>query len=197
MVKPKRTGVSTLVAVVSVLALTLQARAQVPPPGSLDVQLFRVASSDAGQLELSGSQEWRLAPNAYIEAQARLALSQGDVPSAFRFRASELRSISIPRANHVGALKLTLELPSPGAMPYSLLHLAMMDEVRARFFVTLGQGWTTLDELGTTSPSIEAGMEQIIELSTLGGLLSLTARIGVAIPVAGEGLTTLYGSVSF
>jgi hypothetical protein len=40
-------------------------------------------------------------------------------------------------------------------------------------------------------------MEQTIELSTLGGLLSLSARIGVATPILGEGVTTLYGSISF
>ncbi len=72
-----------------------------------------------------------------------------------------------------------------------------MDRVYSRLFVTAGAGWTSPDEFSTTSPNIEAGMEQIIELSTLGGLISLTAQIGVSTPVLGEGVTTLYGSISF
>jgi hypothetical protein len=72
----------------------------------------------------------------------------------------------------------------------------MIDRVGTRLFLTAGAGWTSLDEFGTTSPSIEAGMEQIIELSTLGGLISMTARIGIATPVLGEGATILYGNIS-
>jgi hypothetical protein len=73
----------------------------------------------------------------------------------------------------------------------------MIDGSRSRLFITAGASWTNPDEFGTTSPSIEAGMEQLFDLSTLGGLISLTAQIGIATPILGEGITTLYGGVSF
>ena len=164
--------------------------------GTRSFQL-RIAPQGAVQLEVSLHEEWRLFPTVYLLLDGRVGTSSGDVPSSLRYTVSELRSIAIPRALQMGAAKLSLELPGGGPLPYSLLHLAMVDEVRSRLFVTAGGGWTSLDEFGTTSVSVEAGMEQILELSTLGGLLSLTARVGIATPVVGDGATTLYGSISF
>ena len=159
--------------------------------------MFRVAPHGVGQAELSAGHELRLFPSIYVLGSARIGISNGDVPLPLQFRLSELHSIPLPRSNQVAAAKIALELPSPGSLPYSLFHLAMIDRVRTRLFLTAGTGWTSLDEFSTTSPSIEAGMEQIIELSTLGGLISLTAQIGISAPVLGEGATTLYGSISF
>lgn len=159
--------------------------------------MFRVAPQGIGQTELSVQHEIRLFPGIYALGSARIGISNGDVPRSLQFSLSELHSIPLPRSNHIAAAKIALELPSPDSLPYSLFHLVMMDRVYSRLFVTAGAGWTSPDEFGTTSPSIEAGMEQIIELSTLGGLISLAAQIGIATPVLGEGVTTLYGKVSF
>ncbi len=158
--------------------------------------MLRVAPNGVGQAEVSARNELRLFPGVYVLGSVRIGISNGDVPRPLRFRASELRCINLSRSNHVAVAKIALELPSPGSLPYSLFHLAMIDRVRARLFLTAGTGWTSLDEFGTNSPSIEAGMEQIIELSTLGGLISMTARIGIATPVLGEGATILYGNIS-
>ena len=103
----------------------------------------------------------------------------------------------MPRFNDMATAQLSLEIPSTQNLPYSLLSLAMIDKVTSRLFLTAGTGWTTLDEFGTTSVSMEAGMEQLFELSTLGGLLPLAARVGVATPVIGEGTTVFYWSLSF
>ena len=158
--------------------------------------MFRVAPNGVGQAEISARNELRLFPSVYLLGGARIGISNGDVPQPLQFRASELHSINLPRSKHVAIANIALELPSPGSLPYSLFHLAMIDRVDTRLFLTAGTGWTSLDEFGTTSPSIEAGMEQIIELSTLGGLISMTARIGIATPVLGEGATILYGNIS-
>ena len=164
--------------------------------GSRSFQL-RLAPGGAAQLSLSLQKELRLLPTVYLLFGGRIGLSSGDVPNVLRYAVSELRSIPIPRSPQMGAATLALELPGGGPLPYSLLHVAMLDGVRSRLFLTAGGGWTSLDEFGTTSVSVEAGMEQVLELSTLGGLLSLTARVGVATPVVGEGATVLYGSISF
>ncbi len=158
--------------------------------------MFRIAPNGVGQAEISARNELRLFPGVYVLGGARIGISNGDVPRPLQFRVSELRSINLSRSNHVAVATIALELPSPGSLPYSLFHLAMIDRVGTRLFLTAGAGWTSLDEFGTTSPSIEAGMEQIIELSTLGGLISMTARIGIATPVLGEGATILYGNIS-
>ena len=159
--------------------------------------MFRVAPHGVGQAELSARHELRLFPGIYALGSTRIGVSNGNVPQPLQFSVSELRSILLSRSNYMASAEIALELPSPDSLPYSLFHLAMMDRVRSRLFVTAGAGWTSPDEFGTTSPSIEAGMEQIIELSTLGGLISLTAQIGIATPILGEGATTLYGSISF
>ena len=158
--------------------------------------MFRIAPNGVGQAEISARNELRLFPGFYMLGGARIGISNGDVPRPLQFHVSELRSINLSQSNHVAVAKLALELPSPGSLSYSLFHLAMIDRVRTRLFLTAGAGWTSLDEFGTTSPSIEAGMEQIIELSTLGGLISMTARIGIATPVLGEGATIFYGNIS-
>jgi len=164
--------------------------------GSQSVML-RLAPDGVGQIELITQVDIRLMPIVYLIGRARVGLSSGAAPRALQFRASELHGFPLSTTNHVAAAKIALELPSPNALPYSLLHLAMIDSARARLFITAGAGWTNPDEFGTTSPSIEAGMEQIFDLSTLGGLISLTAQIGIATPILGEGVTTLYGDVSF
>ena len=133
----------------------------------------------------------------YLTAKARIATSTGIAPQPLQFAVSELHSFGLAFTNHIAVAKVALELPSPNTLPYSLLHLAMIDRARSRLFITAGAGWTNPDEFGTTSPSIEAGMEQLFDLSTLGGLLSLTAQIGLTTPILGEGVTTLYGDISF
>jgi hypothetical protein len=159
--------------------------------------MLRLTPQGMGQVELFAQYDGRIVPGVYLIGTARIGTSSGIVPQPLQFGVAELNSIVIPPSNHIAASKVALELPSPNGLPYSLFHLAMMDRARSRLFVTVGAGWTTPDEFGTTSPSIEAGMEQIFELSTLGGLISLTAQIGVATPILGEGVTTLYGRIRF
>lgn len=182
----------------SLLALTFRATnlPSITNPATQSA-IIRLATQGAAQAELSARHEVQLLPGLYLLGTARIGVSTRGVPPILRFGVDELRSIPLPRANHIASASIALELPSPGSLPYSLFHLAMIDRVRARLFLTAGAGWTSPDEFGTTSPSIEAGMEQIIELSTLGGLISLKAQIGVATPVSGQGATVLYGSISF
>lgn len=160
--------------------------------------MLRIAPGGIGQMEISARNELRLIPGIYLLGGARIGVSSSDVPRPLLFSIPELRSFSLSPSNHVAAVHVALELPSPAdSLPYSLFHLAMIDRVRTRLFLTAGSSWTNLDEFATSSSVMEAGMEQIIELSTLGGLLSMTARIGIATPVLGEGLTAIYGNISF
>ncbi|MCK5584539.1 hypothetical protein KAJ02_00535, partial [Candidatus Bipolaricaulota bacterium] len=89
--------------------------------------MLRVAPNGVGQAEVSARNELRLFPGVYVLGSVRIGISNGDVPRPLQFRASELRCINLSRSNHVAVAKIALELPSPGSLPYSLFHLAMID----------------------------------------------------------------------
>ncbi len=48
------------------------------------------------------------------------------------------------------------------------------------------------DGFGTTSTGADAGMEQVFGLSTLGGFLPFTVRLGIAVPLQGKLTPALY-----
>ena len=155
-----------------------------------------VTAGGSGRLSASASDELRVFPGAYLQGSARLGLGFADPPKPFRFRLSGLHSFSPPSTVHEIVGELGLEIPVVGEMPYNLFNVAMVDRTQSRLFLAGGIGWTTLDEFGTTSPCVEAGIEQIIDLSTLGGLLSLSVRVGVATPVMGQGMSVFYARFS-
>jgi len=155
-----------------------------------------ITPQGAGRLTFSADDELRLLPGVYLQGAARVGFGFGELPRTLYDRPSGLHAFSFNRTPHVACAKLAFEIPDARSRPYNLLNLAMVDRARGRLFATAGAGWTTLDEFSTTSPSVEAGIEQIIELSTLGGLLPLTLQIGVATPVVGDGTTVLYAQLS-
>jgi hypothetical protein len=155
-----------------------------------------VTARGSGRLSASASDELRVLPGVYLQGNAGIGFGFADPPKPFRFRLSGLRSFSPPLTLHEIAGDLGFEVPSVGEMPYNLLNVAMVDRMRSRLFLAGGIGWTTLDEFGTTSPYIEAGIEQIIDLSTLGGLLSLRVRLGVTTPLMGQGVPVFYALLS-
>jgi len=178
-------------------ALRIQSLIASPPnPFQRHQIMLRVSPIGTAQAEFSIQDEIRLLPGIYLQGMARAGVSSGDLPDGLKYRLTELRSIETPRANHLVAGSMILELPGAGQLPYSLFHLAMVDDVRTRAFLTCGAGWTTLEEFGTTSASVEAGLEQIVELSTLGGMLSVTIKLGFATPVRGEGEAAFYATIS-
>jgi hypothetical protein len=155
-----------------------------------------VTAGGGGRVSIVGSDELRLFPGAYLQGSARIGFGFGDPPEAFRFRLTGLRAFEPSPTDHELVGELALELPIAFDLPYNLINIAMVDALRSRLFLAGGRGWTRLGEFGTTSPYIEAGIEQIFDLSTLGGLLSLNLRVGVATPVMGRGTTAFYVQLS-
>ena len=150
----------------------------------------------AGRLSVGASDELRVFPGTYLQGTARLGVGFADPPEPFRFRLTGLHSFSVPPTDHEAVGELALEILVTSDMPYNLLNVAMVDRMSSRLVVAGGIGWTSLDEFGTTSPCIEAGIEQIVDLSTLGGLLTLRLRVGVATPVMGRGTSVFYAWLS-
>jgi hypothetical protein len=153
-------------------------------------------SGGSARLSLVTFDELRVFPGIYLQGMGFLGFSSGEVPQSLLFDFGELASAAPPPAPNKLSANLQLEFPSNEDLPYNLLNLAMIDGQCLRIFVAGGVGWTSADRFGTTSPSVEAGMEEEFNLSTLGGLVSLSVRVGVAVPITGEPIPAFYVGVS-
>jgi len=149
-------------------------------------------SGGSARLSLTAFDELRVFPGVYLQGTGFLGFSSGDVPQSLLFDFDELVSVApSPVPNKLSA-SLQLEFPSAVGLPYNLFNLAMIDGQCLRVYVAGGVGWTSVGRFGTTSPSVEAGIEEEFDLSTLGGLLSLSVRVGVAVPVTGKPVPAVY-----
>jgi hypothetical protein len=155
-----------------------------------------VAENASLRLALSIYDEVRLLPRFYLEGVGSVGFGVGDLPEPMLFDFDELRSSSLSAKPNKLSGRISVELTGADT-PYNLANLAMVDGYRTRLFVAGGLGWTTFDPFGTTPPSVEAGVEQVLELSTLGGLLPFAVQVGIATPISGPGETVVYVGVSF
>jgi hypothetical protein len=155
-----------------------------------------LAATGAARVAVTASDEVGVLPRVYAKGSAFIGFGLGTLPSALRFPFGELRAVPLAPTDIKLSGSFAIELPSVGRLPYSLLNIFMLDEVRMSLFVRGGAGWTTRGGFGTTSAGAEAGMEQAFQLSTLGGLLPFTVRLGIAAPLQGELKPALYVSFS-
>ena len=153
-------------------------------------------SGGSARLSLTAFDELRVFPGIYLQGVGFLGFSSGELPKSLLFGFGELASAAPPPARNKLSASIQLEFPSNEGLPYNLLNLAMIDGQCLRIFVAGGVGWTSADRFGTTSPSVEAGIEEEFDLSTLGGLVSLSVRVGVAVPITGEPIPAFYVGIS-
>ena len=151
-----------------------------------------LASTGAARLAAAASDEFNIFPQIYLQAAGFVGYGIGSLPAALRFSFGELHATSLAPADVKLSGSFGLEMPSFGKLPYNLLNLAMIDELRTRLYIAGGMGWTRRDGFGTTSAGAEAGMEQVFGLSTLGGFLPFTVRLGIAVPLQGKLTPALY-----
>ncbi|MEN6370365.1 MAG: M1 family aminopeptidase [Thermotogota bacterium] len=151
-----------------------------------------LVSGGSARLSLTAFDELRVFPGMYLQGTGFLGFSSGDVPQSLLFDFNELVSMAPAPAPNKLSASLQLEFPSAEGLPYNVFNLAMIDGQSLRVYVAGGVGWTSVDRFGTTSPSVEAGIEEAFDLSTLGGLVSLSVRVGVAVPVTGEPVPAVY-----
>lgn len=155
-----------------------------------------IAGNASMRLAVSIFDEVRLLPRFYLQGVGVAGFGVGSLPEPMRFDFDELRSLSLSAKPNKLTGRIAVELAGADT-PYNLANLAMLDGYRTRLFAAGGLGWTSLDAFGTTALSIEAGIEQTLEFSTLGGLLPFAVRVGVATPIQGPGETVVYVGVSF
>jgi len=156
----------------------------------------------AGRISLAVLDEVRLFPRIYLRGMAIMGTAFGTLPSALQFDLTELISFGrmskgkwVP-THFYGANKLygrvAIEFPDYGSTPYNLANVVMIDRSRTRIFVAGGTSWTSLDEFGKTSPNVEVGVEEALDVSALGGLLPFRATVGYAMPILGDGMGVFY-----
>lgn len=160
----------------------------------------------AARFTVVADQATVIGPHLRFLTAASLGFATGDLPPALWFDVDELYSfgetidgtrISLaPTGTQKAFVRLAIELPAFSGSPYDLLGLAMVDGAQVQVFVAAGSSWTSGGGFGTTPPSVEAGVEALIDLSALGGLLPATVKIGYATPVVGDGQGVLYVGVS-
>jgi len=166
---------------------------------------FDLTPAGSGRVTVSAFDEVRLFPRVYLQATATLGLGFGQIPPPLLFHLGELVSFWKRQGGgwiattSPGAFKLSgslaLELPASEEL-FNVVNVMMIDGVRGRAFVAGGACWTRFDEFGKTIPSVEVGVEALVELSAIGGLLPLYALVGVATPVLGEGTSIFYFGLS-
>jgi len=157
-----------------------------------------VTLSNTGAVKalLAVEDEVRILPGLYLQGGAVVGTSVGTWPTALQFTLNELRTSLDLHRNHKLAGLLAIEFPTESAEPYNLMNIAMLDDTHSRVYVAGGMQWTAVSDFGKTSPIVEVGLEQIAELSTLGGLMSFSARVGLAFPVLGSGESVIYFGLS-
>ncbi len=164
------------------------------------------APRPAARLSVVAEQGSVIGPQVRFLTAASLGFAVGELPPSLWFELDELHSFgemidgtwspATSAGTQKAVVRLAVELPLMAGSPYDLLGLAMVDRVRARVFIAAGSSWTSEGGFGTTPPSIEAGVEALIDLSALGGLLPAALKIGYAAPVIGKGQGVLYVGVS-
>ena len=182
--------------------------AEYGPPGDNRVTTFALDLSPgaAGRATLSAFNEIRLFPRIYLQGTVTLGTGIGRVPSPLLFDLEELISFGRTiggtwfKATFPGEHKLyghlAVEFFSLGNESYNLANLVMLDKLGGRVFVAGGTSWTNFDEFGKTTPKVEAGVEGILDLSAIGGLLPLRVTVGFAMPILGNGEGVFYLELS-
>jgi len=142
---------------------------------------------ELGHTELLG-----LAPHTYLALSMGVGLASPGLPAEFLPTLPEFRTLAgedSPRGDRKGLLALGLWLP-PVRPNYSLGGAGLVTEVRTRLYASLARLWDEADP-GARPTYAEAGMETVIQVEALGGLMRFTLVVGLAwplLPVLGPGV---------
>ena len=161
-----------------------------------------ITPQGTGRFSFAVSDEVRIFPRIYLQGTVILGTGFGALPQALEFDLTELVSFGKVSqgkwasthfyGTHKLYGRLAIEIPDYGATPYNLANVVMIDRALTRVYIAGGTSWTSLDEFGKTSPNVEAGVEEALNISALGGLLPFRATVGYAMPILGDGMGIFY-----
>lgn len=147
------------------------------------------------KFSISASETERILPNIYLNFSANLGLSPSDLPDLLKFNLPELKSYGewkerrfVPPVwqkysypgNYKLFSKISLEFPISTDDKYYLGNLALITQVKQRFFVSGGDTWNSPDDISLEGFKYEGGAELAVEGKTLGGLFPFDLVFGYA-----------------
>ncbi len=161
-----------------------------------------VTPSGAGRVAVGAYDELRLLPQIYLQGTVILGTGFGELPQPLMFDRNEIHTFGkaenglLKPLHSYGTRKLYgrlgIELPLQDDSPYNLFNLMMIDHAVMRIFGAVGYTWNEGAEFGKTIPNAEAGVEVVVDVSAIGGLLSMKGLVGYATPLLGEGIDVIY-----
>ncbi len=161
---------------------------------SLDIG-STVSFRGESRLSLGAKESQRILPGAYLNYTASVGLSPGKLPQLMKFKLSELKSYGEWKTDTYGSVgwqkrtfpgnykfysKISLGFPISSNERYYLGNLALIKDVRQNLYLSAGDTWDSLDELGPGDFKYEGGIEISLGGKTLGGLFPFDLTVGYA-----------------
>jgi len=164
----------------------------------------RLARAHSGGLSLLWLPEvgWRgelghthligLFPHAYLSLTGQFGAASDTLPPSLLPTLTEFRTMpqqSFPRDERKLVFSLGIWLP-PLRPDYSVGGAALVTEVRPRIYASWARLWKEREQEKIIPTYIEVGVEAMVQVEALGGLIGFTAVVGMGWPVnpAGEGV---------
>ncbi len=151
--------------------------------------------SGESKFSLNAKEAERLFPGIYLNFATEVGFSPGELPDLLKFDLPELKSYGrVPeggssfadwkRYRYPGNYKLfsrlSLGFPISSSGRYFLGSLALITDIRQSFFLSAGNTWDQLDEVGVENFKYEGGTEVSVSGKTLGGLIPFDLAVGYA-----------------
>ncbi len=151
--------------------------------------------SGESKFSLNAKEAERLFPGIYLNFATEVGFSPGELPDLLKFDLPELKSYGrVPeggssfadwkRYRYPGNYKLfsrlSLGFPISSSGRYFLGSLALITDIRQSFFLSAGNTWDQLDEVGLENFKYEGGTEVSVSGKTLGGLIPFDLAVGYA-----------------
>jgi hypothetical protein len=166
----------------------------------------------SAKFSVSGRETERLFPGTYLNFSTNIGFSPGELPSLLKFDLPELKSYGrVPeggsgiadwkRYQYPGNYKLfsrvSFGFPVASNERYYLGSLALVTDIRQSFFLSAGDTWDKLNEIGIKNFKYEGGTEVSISGKTLGGLIPFDLAVGYAYHGQDKGRPYLNFSLGF
>ena len=168
--------------------------------------------SGESKFSLNAKEAERLFPGIYLNFATEVGFSPGELPDLLKFDLPELKSYGrVPeggssfadwkRYRYPGNYKLfsrlSLGFPISSSGRYFLGSLALITDIRQSFFLSAGNTWDQLDEVGVENFKYEGGTEVSVSGKTLGGLIPFDLAVGYAYHGQDKGRPYLNFSLGF
>lgn len=133
----------------------------------------------------NGTKRTRIMHNTYLDTAITLGSGLDSLPERMRFSLNELQGFTESFSGDIKAFgRLALALPPRRDINFSLLNLALLENLTLSGFVQGGDIWHYDEAIDFSDPKVEAGLQLQIDLSLPVGI-PLSLSVGYAYPIMG------------